>query len=45
MAGMSTDTQLLQKNADSLQFGPCKDTEEMVELERLGGKDCEFRRN
>lgn len=29
----------LAKNADSLQFGPCKDPEERVEFERLGGKD------
>lgn len=37
--------QLWEKNADCLQFGPCKDTEEMVELERLGGKDREFQRD
>lgn len=38
---LGTDTKLLQKkkNADSLQFGLCKDTEEMVEFERLDGED------
>lgn len=29
----------LSPDAESLQLGPCKDTEEMVEFERLGGKD------
>lgn len=37
--GLGTDTPLFQKNASSLQFGPCKDTEEMVEFERLEGED------
>ena len=40
MAGDQSLAQMtLPQNADSLQFGPYKDTEEMVEFERLGGKD------